>query len=228
MKSQVGISGQMFSILGKNGINIKAIAQGSSERNITVVIQKKYLKKAINVLHESFFVNEIKQVKLFIIGLGNVGKAFLNQIALQKTYLFKEFNLEFQIIGVANSRKMLFNEDGLDPLEVINIIASGDVFEQSEFIYKMRQLNLRNSIFIDITASAVVAEAYEEILKETISVVTPNKIAATRSFANYQALKSTANKFKSHFELYGICNHSGGAGFGHYYSYCKYKNGMNI
>jgi aspartokinase/homoserine dehydrogenase 1 len=199
MKSQVGISGQMFSILGKNGINIKAIAQGSSERNITVVIQNKYLKKAINALHESFFVNEIKQVKLFIIGLGNVGKAFLNQIALQKTYLFKEFNLEFQIIGVANSRKMVFNEEGLDPLGIINTIASGDSFQQSVFIDKMRQLNLRNSIFIDITASGVVAEAYEEILKETISVVTPNKIAATRSFAHYQLLKSTANKFKSQF-----------------------------
>ena len=199
MKSQVGISGQMFSILGKNGINIKTIAQGSSERNITVVIQKKYLKKALNVLHEAFFVNEIKQVKLFIIGLGNVGKAFLNQIALQKTYLSEEFNLEFEIIGAANSRKMIFNEEGLDPLEVIKKIADGDPFGQSGFIEKMKKLNLRNSIFIDITASEVVAEAYEEILKETISVVTPNKIAATRSFTHYQLLKTTANKFKSQF-----------------------------
>ena len=115
----------------------------------------------------TFFVNEIKQVKLFIIGLGNVGKAFLNQIALQKAYLFKEFNLEFEIIGVANSRKMVFNEEGIDPHEVISAIASGDSFQQSKFIDKMRQLNLRNSIFIDITASGIVAGAYEEILKET-------------------------------------------------------------
>ena len=199
MKSQVGISGQMLSTLGKNGVNIKAIAQGSSERNITVVIQKKYLKKTLNVLHESFFLNEIKQVNLFIIGLGNVGKAFLNQIAFQKTYLLEEFNLEFQIIGAANSRKMIFNEEGLDPLEVINTITTGDSFRQSRFIEKMVRLNLRNSIFIDITASEVVADTYEEILKETISVVTPNKIAVTRSFTHYQLLKTTANKFKSQF-----------------------------
>ena len=94
---------------------------------------------------------------------------------------------------------MVFNEEGIDPLGVINTISSGDSFQQPEFIKKMRQLNLRNSIFIDITASGIVAGAYEEILKDTISIVTPNKIAASRSFAHYQLLKSTANKFKSQF-----------------------------
>ena len=148
MKSQVGISGQMFSVLGRNGINIKTIAQGSSERNITVVIQKRHLKKALNALHESFFIEEIKKVNLFIIGLGNVGKAFLEQISNQQVYLLDKLNMKLAIIGVANSRTILFDEQGLDPVVFMEELPKSESFDQAAFLEKMRTLNFRNSIFV--------------------------------------------------------------------------------
>ncbi len=199
MKSQVGISGQMFSVLGRNGINIKTIAQGSSERNITVVIEKKHLKKALNALHESFFIEEIKKVNLFIIGLGNVGKAFLEQVSNQQVYLLDKLNMNLVIIGAANSKTMIFDEQGLSPTTFMEELSQSEVFNQANFLEQMRNLNLRNSIFIDITASATVADIYEEVLKESISVVTPNKIAATREYKHYSLLKSLSKKYKSQF-----------------------------
>jgi bifunctional aspartokinase / homoserine dehydrogenase 1 len=182
MKNQVGISGQMFNTLGKNGVNIKAIAQGSSERNITVVIEKKHLKKAVNALHESFFDDEIKKVNLFIIGLGNVGKAFLEQIASQNKYLLDKFNISLEIIGAANSRKMLFDDAGINPLVLIDGLEYSESFDQELFLKNMIALNLRNSIFVDITASEIVSDVYPAVLKQSISIVTPNKIAATKQF----------------------------------------------
>ncbi|MGY8982854.1 MAG: ACT domain-containing protein, partial [Cytophagales bacterium] len=199
MKSQVGISGQMFSVLGRNGINIKMIAQGSSERNITVVIEKRHLKKALNVLHESFFIEERKKVNLFIIGLGNVGKAFLEQVSNQQAYLLDKLNMKLAIIGAANSKTMIFDEQGLDPMTFMEELPKSEVFNQANFLEQMRTLNLRNSIFIDITASAVVAEIYEKVLRESVSVVTPNKIAATREYKHYSLLKSLAKKHKAQF-----------------------------
>lgn len=200
MRNQVGVSGQMFNVLGRNGVSIKAIAQGSSERNISAVIAREDLDKALNTLHESFFLSDSKRINLFIIGTGNVGKAFINQLTGQFSFLKKQHQLNIKIIGMANSRKMTFMKDGI-PLskweEKMN--AASEDFNRNAFLKYMEQYNLRNSIFIDITGSPEIAGMYPNVLKESISVVTPNKIAATGKFEDYKALKQTAKKFSSQF-----------------------------
>ena len=199
MRDQVGVSGQMFNVLGKNGVSIKAIAQGSSERNISAVISKDDLSKALNVLHESFFLYATKRINLFIIGTGNVGKAFINQLVQQFTYLKKNHQLNIKIIGMANSKKMIFEKDGTPLSKWESTLANGAKFDKKDFLRHMYEMNLRNSIFIDITASDEIAALYPEILKKSISVVTPNKIAATGPQVDYLNLKSMSKKFGSRF-----------------------------
>lgn len=199
MKNQVGVSGKMFNTLGRNGISVKAIAQGSSERNITAIIDKLDLKKALNTLHESFFLSELKKINLFVIGVGNVGKAFLSQVKRQQTMLAKEFSIDIQVVAVANSRKCFFNEEGIDLTEWESLLENGQPYEVQNFIEKMKELNLRNSVFIDITASKSISEVYQALLEESISVVTPNKIAATREMSKYLRLKYATKKYGSQF-----------------------------
>ncbi len=199
MKDQVGVSGKMFNVLGKNGISIKAISQGSSERNISAVIPREDLSKALNVLHESFFLSEMRRLNLFIIGTGNVGKAFLDQIAGQFSFLKDHHHLNVKIIGIANSRKMAFQKDGIPLSKWSKYLEEGEVFSKEAFIATMNELNFRNSIFIDITASDQISELYPEILAQSISVVTPNKIAATRSYQKYLELKAASRKYRSQF-----------------------------
>lgn len=199
MKDQVGVSGKMFNVLGKNGISIKAISQGSSERNISAVIPREDLSKALNVLHESFFLSEMRRLNLFIIGVGNVGKAFLDQITGQFSFLKDHHHLNVKIIGVANSRKMAFQKDGIPLSKWSKYLDEGEKFNKEGFIEAMKELNFRNSIFIDITASDEISELYSEILSQSISVVTPNKIAATRSYEKYLELKAASRKYKSQF-----------------------------
>ena len=199
MRNQVGVSGQMFNVLGKNGVSIKAIAQGSSERNISAVINQTDLDKALNVLHESFFQFVTRRINLFIIGTGNVGKAFIDQLAKQFSFLKKSHQLNIKIIGVANSRKMKFNEDGIKLSEWSTALDSGQTFSKQGFLDNMYAMNLRNSIFIDITASDSIASLYQQVLQKSISVVTPNKIAATGSYSDYLALKASSKKFGSKF-----------------------------
>jgi aspartokinase/homoserine dehydrogenase 1 len=199
MRNQVGVSGQMFNVLGKNGVSIKAIAQGSSERNISAVIRKQDLDKALNVLHESFFQYVTRRINLFIIGTGNVGKAFIDQLTQQFSFLKKSHQLNIKIIGVANSRKMKFDKDGIRLSKWEKALDNGDSYGEQEFLNTMYSMNLRNSIFIDITASENVASLYSEILQKSISVVTPNKIAATGSYSDYLALKACSKKFGSKF-----------------------------
>jgi bifunctional aspartokinase / homoserine dehydrogenase 1 len=199
MRNQVGVSGKMFNTLGRNGISVKAIAQGSSERNITAVIYKKDLKKALNTLHESFFLSEVKKVNLFIVGVGNVGKAFINQLKKQQPLLVKEFRIDIQVTGIANSRTCYFEEEGMNLDSWPEHLAAGQAFEITEFIEEMKSLNLRNSVFIDITASASIASVYLGILQSSISVITPNKIAATREMDKYLGLKWATKKYGSQF-----------------------------
>jgi len=199
MKNQVGISGKMFNTLGRNGISVKAIAQGSSERNITAIIDKADLKKALNTLHESFFLSELKKVNLFVIGVGNVGKAFLSQVQRQQAMLAKEFRIDIQVVAVANSRKCYFNEEGIDLSKWETLLENGQDYQVDDFIERMKELNLRNSVFIDITASKSISEVYLPLLEESISVVTPNKIAATREMQKYLALKWATKKYGSQF-----------------------------
>ncbi|GAA5025537.1 bifunctional aspartate kinase/homoserine dehydrogenase I [Marivirga lumbricoides] len=202
MKEQIGVSGRMLSILGNNGINIIAIAQGSSEKNISAVIQKNQIKKALNSLHESFFLSDIKRVNLFVVGTGNVGKALLKQLALQSDYLKEKYHLDLQIVGISNSRKMCFDEEGIDLSDpVAKLDQSTEKMDINNFLQRMISMNLRNSIFIDNTANESIAETYASILRQSISVVTPNKIACTGKYADYKNLKTTALRYKSHFHF---------------------------
>lgn len=200
MKEQVGVSGKMFSTLGKNGVNIKAIAQGSSEKNISVVIQDNEVKKALNSLHESFFLSSRKRVNLFMIGIGNVGGTLVEQISKQKSYLLKHHHIDLRIVALANSKKMYFDEEGINLKNWKEELSNeGSKMVLNDFIQKTVDLNLRNSIFIDNTANEEVASIYSDLLKESISVVTPNKIACTQSIDKYRSLKQTALRYRSKF-----------------------------
>jgi len=199
MKNQVGISGRMFHVLGRNGVSIKAISQGSSERNISAVIQREDLNKSLNILHEAFFHYEAKRINLFIIGVGNVGKAFINQLQTQFSVLKKEHLINLKLIGVANSKRMSFNEDGIRLSKWEERLQDGEKFSPKSFKDRMIEFNYRNSIFLDITGSKDISDLYPDLLSKSISVVTPNKIAATEAFVKYQNLKSTARKYGSQF-----------------------------
>ncbi|NQZ78952.1 MAG: ACT domain-containing protein, partial [Ekhidna sp.] len=199
MKDQIGVSGTMFNVLGRNGISIKAISQGSSERNISAIIPSEDLNKALNVLHESFFLSLMKRINLFIIGTGNVGAAFLGQLKQQFKFLKEQHQLNIKVIGLANSRKMVFEKDGIPISKWKDYLGEGDPFTKEAFVEQMVDLNFRNAVFIDITASYDIASLYQAILKKSISVVTPNKIAATRSHQDYLDLKSVAKKYQSQF-----------------------------
>ncbi len=199
MRDQVGVSGRMFNTLGTNGISVKAIAQGSSERNISAVIHKSDLKKALNTLHESFFLSEVKKINLFVVGVGNVGKAFLSQVQQQQRMLVKEFRLNIQVVGIANSRKAHFDEQGMDLGQWPDLLEKAGASNIDSFVEKMQSMNLRNSVFIDITASKTISEVYQQLLEASISVITPNKIAATREMDKYLALKWATRKYGSQF-----------------------------
>ena len=157
MKSHPGISGRMFSSMGRNGVNIRAIAQGSSEKNISSVIATKDVKKAINVLHEEFFETTFKQVNLFIVGTGNVGKKLLSQLNQQLDFLQKHLRLNINVVGLSNSRKMLLEENGINLLTWEEKLNNGNKANLQAFINEIIERNLRNSVFVDITANDVVA-----------------------------------------------------------------------
>ena len=199
MKNHQGISGKMFSALGKNNINVKAISQGSSERNITAVIDENDVKKALNTLHERFFENNIKQINLYIIGIGNVGSKLLNQIYQQSEYLKEKLKLKLRVIAISNSKKMFFKDSGIDLKDYKATIEEGDKANLDYFISKAIELNLRNSVFIDNTASPKIAETYKYFLKNNINVVTCNKIACADSFKNYTELKNISKKYDTTF-----------------------------
>ena len=199
MRDHQGISGKMFSALGKNNINVKAISQGSSERNITAVIKNNDVKKALNTLHEKFFEKNVKQINLFIIGIGNVGSKLIDQIEKQTDYLTKKLKLKLRVIAISNSKKMLFDESGLTLSNLKEDIDNGENSNLDEFFKKINKLNLRNSVFIDNTASSKIAGYYQNFLKNNISVVTCNKIACSSNYMNYLHLKQLAREYNAPF-----------------------------
>ena len=199
MKNRQGISGKMFLTLGNNNINVKAISQGASERNITAVIEKKDVKKALNILHEAFFEEQIKKIHLFIIGIGNVGGKFIEQISNQKKYLIEKFRLNINIIGVSNSKKMFFSSDGILYENLNSSLKKGEKTDLNEFFDRVKKLNLRNSVFIDNTANNYVASTYTKYLKNNIGVVTCNKIACSDNYENYIKLKNLSEKYNTPF-----------------------------
>jgi bifunctional aspartokinase / homoserine dehydrogenase 1 len=199
MKSHPGISGRMFSAMGRNGVNIRAIAQGSSEKNISAVITTKDVKKAINVLHEEFFETTFKQVNLFIVGTGNVGKKLLGQLKQQLGFLQEHLRLQINVTGLSNSRKMLIIENGINLDQWEQALADSDKANLQNFTDEIIARNLRNSIFVDITANDEVAGVYDKLLRKSISVVACNKVAASSAYNNYLQLKKLANEFNCHF-----------------------------
>jgi len=199
MKNHQGLSGRMFSTLGKNNVNIRAIAQGASERNISVVINERDVKKALNTLHENFFEENTKQLNLFVMGVGNVGEKFMEQIHQQKKFLKENLKINLRVIAVSNSRKMYFEEDGIPLKEWQSLLENGEVADKEQFISNVKALNLRNSIFVDITANEEVSKTYDQYLKQNVAVVTCNKIACSSAYDNYKNLKSLSRQFNAPF-----------------------------
>ena len=199
MRNYKGLSGQMFSVLGKNNVNIRAIAQGASEKNISAVINNSDANKSLNVLHEQFFEERIKQVNLFVTGVGNVGKNFLAQIHQQKKFLKQNLKLNIRVIGISNSRKMFFDENGIDLKTWEEKLEKGEPTTIQTFLERTKSLSLRNSIFIDNTANQQVSEIYEHYLRNNIGVVTCNKIACASSLENYKTLKKVSRKHNAPF-----------------------------
>jgi aspartokinase/homoserine dehydrogenase 1 len=199
MKNHQGLSGKMFSTLGKNNVNIRAIAQGASERNISVVINERDVKKALNTLHERFFEDNTKQLNLFVMGVGNVGEKFIDQIHQQKKFLKDNLKINVRVIAVSNSRKMHFDEEGIALKDWISLLENGETANKETFISNVKALNLRNSIFVDITANEAVAHTYNQYLEKNIAVVTCNKIACSSAYDNYSNLKQLSRKYNAPF-----------------------------
>ena len=199
MKNHQGISGRMFRALGNNNVNVKAIAQGASEKNITAVIDSKDIKKALNTLHEAFFEAQVKKINLFVTGIGNVGGKFLEQVHQQNDYLVERFKLKLTVAGISNSRTMLFDGNGIDLTNWQEKLKDGEKADKDVFFAKAKELNLRNSIFVDNTANEIIAGTYANYLKNNIGVVTCNKIACADAFSHYQNLKKLSRKYNAPF-----------------------------
>ena len=195
MKHTPGIAGKLFNTLGRNGINVIACAQGASETNISFVIDSRSLRKALNVIHDSFFLSETQVLNLFVVGVGNVGKNLLSQIHHQQEDLLKNKALELRIVGIANSKKCVFNRDG------INIENYQEALEKSELVATPENIrngvidmNIFNSVFVDCTASADIADIYGSLIEHNVNVVAANKIAASSCYNNYTYLKNMTHK----------------------------------
>ncbi len=199
MRHHTGISGRMFSALGRNGINIRAIAQGSTERNISAVVAAADVRKAVNVLHEEFFETSKKQVNLFVVGTGNVGKKLLDQLKQQQSFLEQQLRLQVNIVGLSNSRKMLIDENGIDLAKWEDSLANAEQADLQAFVQSIIKRNLRNSVFVDVTANAAIADVYASLLEKSIAVVACNKVAASSQLSNYKKLKHLSAEFNAPF-----------------------------
>lgn len=195
MKAISGTSGKLFSVLGQNGINVIATAQGSSELNISVVIRKKDLSKALNAIHERFFEVDGFTLHLFLVGpTGLIGKTLLAQIDKQKAYLKNIKNLNIKVVGLINSSKMLINTEGIALQNWKELLTNGEKANLSEFISEVKDLNLPNTVFVDSTANKDIVQHYAGILENNISVITPNKVANSGKQADYDRLQEISRK----------------------------------
>ncbi|MBE8712748.1 bifunctional aspartate kinase/homoserine dehydrogenase I [Sphingobacterium hungaricum] len=195
MKKTPGMSGRLFHALGRNGINVRAIAQGSSEFNISVIISKDDLSKALNAVHDAFFAELKKTLYVFSLGTGNIGSTLFKQLHEQYDFLLNNNDLDIQVVGISNSRKMLFDVQGIDLSNWKNLLDEhGEVADLANFVEIMKMMNLPNCVFIDNTASKLPSSYYEDIFKSNISIVTCNKIANSGPYDQYKLLHDTARK----------------------------------
>ena len=195
MKRTTGIAGKLFSTLGRNGINVIAIAQGASELNISWVVKREELRKTLNVVHESFFLSENVELNVFLMGIGTVGGNLLQQLKTQQKRLLETKRLKIKLVGISNSRKMIFDRDGID---IHNYKEALDTSEKESslngFVKQVKEMNIYNSVFVDCTASEEVVSIYKEILKSNVSIVAANKVAASSKYEEYIELKEIAKK----------------------------------
>jgi len=191
MKQKTGLAGRVFSALGRNGVNVVAIAQGSSELNISIVTGAKNRAKALNVIHDAFFLAGIRTVNLFLVGTGLIGGTLLAQIADQREMLLRTHSIRINLVGVANSKRMLVDSAGIDVKEWQKRLAQGEPANIAAFVAAIKGLNLPSACFCDCTASESPPDYYREIMESSISVVTPNKRANAGPLDRYKALKET-------------------------------------
>ena len=200
MKSKKGISGKLFNSLGNNSINVRAIAQGASERNISIIIDKNNAKKALNALHESFFEKDLKDIHLFITGVGNVGGYLLQQIKNQKDFISKNLGLNLKVLGISNSKKMLISKQEIDLNNWSKVLTNSDTKADKDFFQKtIIELNRRNSLFIDNTASETIPLTYNSYLKNGIGVITCNKISNSGTLDKYKELRKLSRRSNAAF-----------------------------
>ena len=195
MKRTPGIAGKLFGTLGRNGINVVAFAQGASETNISFVTDRNSLRKALNVIHDSFFLSEYQVLNIYVAGIGTVGGSLLNQIKKQQQKLMSQNGLKLNVVGIASSKKMLFSRDGIDLENYTDELKQNGIDTSPDLICKeILNLNIFNSVFVDCTANSQISDLYHTLLQNNISVVAANKIAASSSYENYENLKDTARK----------------------------------
>ena len=195
MKSESGIAGRLFNTLGRNGISVKAITQGASETNISFVISIKDLNKALNVIHDSFFLSASQVLNLFIVGTGNVGSNLLEQISNQQKKLLDEKALKIQVVGISNSRKAIFNSQGIDVRRYKELLEKeGEEITPAKIMDEVISMNIYNPVFVDCTSSNDIAQLYYELLNHNVNVVAANKIATSADYQDYVRLKEIARK----------------------------------
>ncbi|MEP6647185.1 MAG: bifunctional aspartate kinase/homoserine dehydrogenase I, partial [Saprospiraceae bacterium] len=200
MRERSGIAGKLFSLLGENGINIRAIAQGSTERNISFVVNQHNATKTLNVLHEGFFLSKFKTVHLYLLGTGNVGATLIKQIAVGQKYFKQAGSLDLKLCGIGNSKQTYLDPLGIDLDNWESLLKlQGKSVSLDDLKNQIREFNLRNSILIDVTASEEVSKIYEDLLACNVHVVTANKIAASSSYESYKRLKETSAKHNVKF-----------------------------
>lgn len=193
MKQTPGISGKLFHALGRNGINVRAIAQGSSEYNISVVIAREDLNKGLNAVHDAFFVGLNKTLHVFCLGTGNISTTLFRQLLEHKDFLQQHNGIQIRVVGISNTRKMIFNEEGISLENWQDTLQeNGEQADLAGFVMKMKAMNLPNCVFADNTASLKPIEYYHEIFSSNISIVTCNKIGNSSSFAQYKLFRDTA------------------------------------
>ena len=192
MKHTPGIAGKLFGALGRSGISIIACAQGASETNISFVVQQDFLRKSLNVIHDSFFLSEYKVLNIFICGIGTVGGKLIEQIRDQQEVLKKENRLNLNVVGIASSSKAIFSRDGIDLYNYKSALDASEPSNSQKLLEGILKMNIFNSVFVDCTASQEIADLYEPLLKHNVSVIACNKIAASSDYENYIKLKNIA------------------------------------